>query len=672
MEHIISNWISSELIDNITHTVIQSTWQGAIIAIVTFILFQWKGKQSPIIKYRIALLGVSSLFICALVTFLSSYMTGVTTDTSLVASNISEWTANVIMLDEGTLTLSNTWIGYLWIFGVTVFSIKFLMDIGIVQYIKYSAIENEESDQYKSILNSMQNELNTSVVLKVSKIVKAPVTIGFFKPIILFPIGMLTQLTLAEVDSILRHEMAHIVRKDYLINIIQSMMEIVLFYHPLVWWLSRVAREEREYCCDDAALTNTGEALDYAKTLVRIQELVIQQRQTLAMSFADQSLMNRIKRIMNLPKSNRNMREKLIAITAVLALLVFASKDMIASVTDKIWNAIEIENTDVPREAIELNMEMMSIDTLPAISKQSYSMTKSDDDGSISIKKENGKITKLEIDGKKIPESQYDQYQDEIDEMEGGNSRHGNVWRFSDGDVIDMDNLEEELESLGIEMEEWGEWFGEGFGEDFGKSMEEWGENFEQSFGKDMENWGERFGKSMENWGEQFGNRFEMHFEDGDSSRAYSFVMPEIDGDMMLELEDIIGGLDLEGLKMLELEGMTDELSEMLEGLDFDELRLKDLGNNRGNNRAGKGSSSTVEDKIGYELRKDRLIATGEVSEVELSGKHMKINGDKQPKNIWNKYKEIFEESSGIELSKDSKLKFKVEGKKTIKKSSSF
>ena len=672
MEHIISNWISSELIDNITHTVIQSTWQGAIIAIVTFILFQWKGKQSPIIKYRIALLGVSSLFICALVTFLSSYMTGVTTDTSLVASNISEWTANVIMLDEGTLTLSNTWIGYLWIFGVTVFSIKFLMDIGIVQYIKYSAIENEESDQYKSILNSMQNELNTSVVLKVSKIVKAPVTIGFFKPIILFPIGMLTQLTLTEVDSILRHEMAHIVRKDYLINIIQSMMEIVLFYHPLVWWLSRVAREEREYCCDDAALTNTFEALDYAKTLVRIQELVIQQRQTLAMSFADQSLMNRIKRIMNLPKSNRNMREKLIAITAVLALLVFASKDMIASVTDKIWNAIEIENTDVPREAIELNMEMMSIDTLPAISKQSYSMTKSDDDGSISIKKENGKITKLEIDGKKIPESQYDQYQDEIDEMEGGNSRHGNVWRFSDGDVIDMDNLEEELESLGIEMEEWGERFGEGFGEDFGKSMEEWGENFEQSFGKDMENWGERFGKSMENWGEQFGNRFEMHFEDGDSSRAYSFVMPEIDGDMMLELEDIIGGLDLEGLKMLELEGMTDELSELLEGLDFDELRLKDLGNNRGNNRAGKGSSSTVEDKIGYELRKDRLIATGEVSEVELSGKHMKINGDKQPKNIWNKYKEIFEESSGIELSKDSKLKFKVEGKKTIKKSSSF
>ena len=436
-------------------------------------------------------------------------------------------------------------------------------------------------------------------------------------------------------------------------NIIQSMMEIVLFYHPLVWWLSKVAREEREYCCDDAALTTTGEALDYAKTLVRIQEIVIQQRQTLAMSFADQSLMNRIKRIMNLPKSNRNMREKLIAITAVLALLIFASKDMIASVSDKIWNVVEIENTDIPRESVELELEMMSIDTLPTISKHSYSMTKSDDDGSITIKKENGKITKLEIDGKKIPKSEYDQYEEEINEMEGGTSRHGNVWMFRDGDEIDMGNLEEEMERLGIEMEEWGEEFG-------------------QTFGKDMEKWGDDFGKSMEIWGKQFEDNIEMHFEDGDSARAFSFVMPEIDGDMMKELEDIIGDIDMEGLKMLELDGMTDELEKMLEGLDFDELKLRGLEHNRHNGRNGFGKSSTVEDKIGYELRRDRLIATGEVSEVELSGKHMKINGDKQPKNIWNKYKEIFEEASGIELSKDSKLKFKVEGKKTIKKASAF
>ena len=662
MEQLVSNWIGSELIDSITHTIIQSTWQGAIIAVLTFALFYWNGntQSNPNVKYRIALFGVSALFVCTVVTFLMSYMTGIATDTAALSGAVTEWSANIIILDEGTLVMSNTWIGYLWILGVTLFSIKFLMDIGLVQYIRYSAIENTESMQYKPVLDSLQQELNTTVVLKVSKIIQAPVTIGFFKPIILFPIGMLTQLTISEVDSILRHEIAHIVRKDYLMNIIQSMMEIVLFYHPLVWWLSKVAREEREYCCDDAALKTTDEALDYAKTLVRIQEIVLQHRQTLAVSFADQSLMNRIKRIMNLPKSNRNLREKLIAITAGVALLVFASKDMIASVTDKIWSSVEIENTDIPRKSVELDMEVMSIDTLPTVRKHSYSMTKSDDEGSISIKKENGKITKLEIDGKRIPESEYDQYENQIEELDGGTRRQSNVWMFSDGDEIELGDLEETLESFGLEMEE------------FGLEMEELGENFEQSFGKDMEKWGEDFGKSMEIWGHQFEDGFDMQFQNGDSSRAYSFVMPDMDGDMMKKLEDIIGGIDMEGLKMLELDGMTDGLEEMLEGLDLDELQGRNDGNRRDYRVIGTNKNKTVEDKIGYELRKDRLIATGEVSEVELSGKHMKINGDKQPKNIWNKYKEIFEETSGIQLSKDSKLKFEVEGKRTIKKSSAF
>lgn len=664
MEKLISNWIGSELIDSITYTIIQSVWQGAIIALITYALFRWKGNDSPIAKYRIALLGIASLFVCAAVTFLASYTSGVVSDTATITGVITEWTSNVIVLDEESLIGSTTWIGYLWILGVTAFSIKFLLDLGIVQYIKYSSIENEETSEYTPLLRRLQEGQNTPVALKVSNIIQAPITIGFWKPIILFPVGMMTQLTVSEVESVLKHEMAHIVRKDYLVNIIQSIMEIVLFYHPLVWWLSSVAREEREYCCDDAALSQQTAPINYAKTLVRIQELVIQQRQTLAMSFADQSLMNRIKRIMNLPKSNRNMREKLIATTAVIVLLVCFSKDMIASVTEKIWSKVEIENRDVPREPVSLNMELMSIDTLPSVDTRSYSMSKSDDNGSISIKKENGKITKLEIDGKRIPESQYDQYQDEIDEMEGGTSRKGNVWMFGDSDSIDSKELEEKFEQLGIDMENWGEQIGETFGEDFGKSMEEWGAEFEQSFGKDMEKWGEDFGKSMEIWGKQF--------EEGDSNSVHSFVLPDMDEDVMKQLEDIIGNIDLEGLKILELEGMTEGLSEMLEGLDFEQLNLEGLGNNRNHDRNELGSNRTVEDKIGYELRKDRLIATGEISEVELSGKHMKINGDKQPKNIWNKYKEIFEEESGITLSTDSKLKFKVEGKKTMKKSSAF
>lgn len=660
MEQIISSLISSELLDSITYTIVQSVWQGAIIAILTFVLFKWKSSDNPVLKYRIAILGISTLFVCSVITFLTSYMSGSVSDTAAFSGAIKEWASTIILVDEEAFTLSYTWIGYLWILGVTGFSIKFLLDLGVVQYIRFTAVENEESIGYTPLLKTILNENNTRTVLKVSTIIKAPVTIGFLKPIILFPVGMMTQLTVSEVESILSHEVAHIVRKDYLVNIAQSIMEIVLFYHPLVWWLSRVAREEREYCCDDAVITQQTEAVDYAKALVRVQELVIQQRQTLAMSFADQSLINRIKRIMNLPKANRNMREKLIAITAVLALIVFFSKDMIANVSEKIWSSAEIENTEVPRETISLDMKVMAIDTLPKLSKHSYSMTKSDDEGSISIKKENGKITKLEIDGKSIPESEYGQYENEIQELEGGRSTSGNTWMFSNGDPISGEEMQRKLRELDIDVEI--------MGEGFDRDMQEWAE----SFGPAMEEWGEKFGQSMEIWGHQFEDGFEGRLGEGDSLRSFSFIMPDLDEDVMLQLEDLMGGIDMEGIKLLDLDIMTEDLEEMLEGLDFDDSKLRRLDNNRSYPSNRLGGNRTVEDKIGYELRKDRLIATGEVSEVELSGKHMKVNGDKQPKNIWNKYKEIFEEASGIELSKDSKLKFKVEGKKTISKSSAF
>lgn len=675
MEQLISNWISAELIDSITHTIIQSIWQGAIIGIITW-FFLKRSDNNPNTKYRVALLGLGVLFICCGVTFFMSYSSGVTVDTTEVIKAITTWTSDIVLVEDDYLELTNVWIGYLWILGVIGFTAKFLIDLSIIEYIKLTAFTNKETAVYQSLLSNISK--TDKVLLKVSKTVQAPVTIGFLKPIILFPVGMLTQLTITEIESILRHEMAHIVRKDYLINIIQTTIEIVLFYHPLVWWLSGVSREQREYCCDDIALAQNS-AMDYAKTLVRIQELAMDRRQSLVMSFADHSLMNRIKRIMNLPKSNRNMREKIIASVAILTLVIFFSKDMIANVTDKIWNKIEIENKDVPREDVELDVEVMSIDTLPKISKHSYSMTKSDDEGSISIQKENGKITKLEIDGKRIPESQYDQYKDEIEEMEGGTSKR-KMWFSKDfGEMTPEEEaeLEEKWERFGEGMEEWGENFGELFGDNFGKSMEEWGENFEKDFGQGMEEWGEQFGRSMEAWGEQFEDGFEWHFEDGDSTRAFSFVMPHIDEGMMLQLGDImkdfnIDGLDLENFEMPELQGSMRDLTELLEDLDLESLDLRDLEGHRKMPRSSFGNGRTVEDKIGYELRKDRLISTGEVSEVELSGKHMKINGEKQPTNIWKKYKEIFEEESGFELSSDSKLKFNVEGKKTMKKSSAF
>jgi len=129
-------------------------------------------------------------------------------------------------------------------------------------------------------------------------------TIGALKPIILFPIGAVTYLSVEQMEAILAHELAHIRRNDYFFNILHSLVEIIFYFHPAVWWLSNTIRNERENCCDDIAVSVSGNSLSYAKALVNLQELHAHSP-TLAMGFAGKG-------------SNMNPPSKLIILVALL------------------------------------------------------------------------------------------------------------------------------------------------------------------------------------------------------------------------------------------------------------------------------------------------------------------------------------------------------------------
>ena len=92
-----------------------------------------------------------------------------------------------------------------------------------------------------------------------SSLAQAPCVVGWSRPVILLPTSAVTGLTTAELESILAHELAHIRRHDYLVNLVQMAIETLLFFHPVMWWVSRCVRREREYCCDDLALQVCGD-----------------------------------------------------------------------------------------------------------------------------------------------------------------------------------------------------------------------------------------------------------------------------------------------------------------------------------------------------------------------------------------------------------------------------
>ncbi len=138
--------------------------------------------------------------------------------------------------------------------------------------------------------------LRTAVDVLQSTLVHAPVVLGYFRPAILLPVCVLTGLPAGQLESILAHELAHIRRHDYLVNLLQTVVETLFFYHPAVWWLSRQVRNERENCCDDVAMAAVGSRADYGRALLAIEEL---RAAPTALSLAARggSLLARIRRI---------------------------------------------------------------------------------------------------------------------------------------------------------------------------------------------------------------------------------------------------------------------------------------------------------------------------------------------------------------------------------------
>jgi GWxTD domain-containing protein len=135
------------------------------------------------------------------------------------------------------------------------------------------------------------------VALLESALTRVPLVIGHLRPAILMPVGLLAGLPAEQLEMILMHEMAHVRRRDYLVNMLQTFVESVMFYNPAVWWISRVIRTEREICCDDIVVESTNNAPLYASALAALEEIRSDQREVV-MAAAGGSLVKRIRRIL--------------------------------------------------------------------------------------------------------------------------------------------------------------------------------------------------------------------------------------------------------------------------------------------------------------------------------------------------------------------------------------
>jgi TonB family protein len=165
-----------------------------------------------------------------------------------------------------------------------------------------------------------------SVRLLSSARVLVPAVIGWIRPAILLPAAVLAGMPAAHLDAILAHELAHIRRSDFLVNVLQSAAEVLLFYHPAVWWVSRQIRVERELCADDLAVTISGDRVTYAAALTSLESLRTEPL-AIAMVSGD-DLLTRVRRLLepDVP-ANFSLRPRIsggFAMTVAMMLLLFA------------------------------------------------------------------------------------------------------------------------------------------------------------------------------------------------------------------------------------------------------------------------------------------------------------------------------------------------------------
>ena len=236
-------------------------------------------------------------------------------------SLLSQENASALRRIEDQLNRVAPYILLVWLAGVVLLFVRFISSWRGTCALKRGV--GPSLGRWQAILDQLARRVRVSrpVRLCESALVEVPTVVGWLRPLILFPAEALTGLEPKQLRALLAHELAHIRRYDYLVNMLQALVEILLFYHPAVWWVSRQVRVEREHACDDLALDLcNGDAVVYARALLSVEEMRVGVRgRALALAADGGSLIARIRRIVA-PKPNRT--SPLAAASVSIALLI--------------------------------------------------------------------------------------------------------------------------------------------------------------------------------------------------------------------------------------------------------------------------------------------------------------------------------------------------------------
>jgi len=434
-------FVSEDLTYALGWTVIHSLWQAMIIGVVVAFAIMYLKNRSAKVRYEVATFSQFMVFVAALSTFLVYYDGGLSLDkfSSLTDAEIQQLAAlsQEGMLGKSTLQLfvdffnnNMSTIVLVWMLGATFFLLRMLGGLVYVQRLRYT--NNQEVAPYwNRKLNALKSKirLRKKVKLVESAIASVPMVIGYIKPVILLPIGAINNLQENEVEAILAHELAHIQRNDYLMNILLSVIEVLFYFNPAVWWIAANIRTERENCCDDTAVKLCGSSLTYAKALVSLQEIGCSApKMAMPFSGSKNQLLHRVKRILNQPQNKSNIMEKMSATLLLMVTVTLFSigaqsnYDYKMMVSENLEEASLLEVALIPpleKAPKTIKLESLTFAPLPEPGRETdrRRYINNTDEGRVEMDIEDGTIAKITLDGQVIPSHQFGNYDHLINDL---------------------------------------------------------------------------------------------------------------------------------------------------------------------------------------------------------------------------------------------------------------
>ena len=301
-------WVHSPLAPALGSAIVHSLWQGALI--VALLAGTLAAVRSPRARYTAGCLALLALFasFCATFAWQLDHPVPALVTTRILHLPPAPDPANQ-PFDQLPAPFRAQdylpWLAPLWIAGVLFFQLRSLAAWWSARRLRGRGV-CAAPPVWRARLCELARRLAVGrpVVLLESALAEVPVVIGYLRPVILMPVGLLAGLPAEQVEGILLHELAHIRRHDYLVNLLQILVESMLFYHPAAWWISGLVRAEREHCCDDLAVATQGSALSYATALTALEANRGAMRTT-ALAATGGSLMKRIHRLLMQPEGPR-------------------------------------------------------------------------------------------------------------------------------------------------------------------------------------------------------------------------------------------------------------------------------------------------------------------------------------------------------------------------------